>query len=387
VTSTSDLVLKVLPKAVAQVSDGDRMVYSMRNLFYEVRRLFLTRFMVCPKCGGSVRLVEPPDQFICEACDQQAGSGDLRSRYPGVGFYSQYDSFTQGFLRQYEKTHGKLKGMYREERGKYTYPGECGGSSSVDVIVMEHADLEALLLGLGQDLPGRLYAVAFGAQDHGVLERGVIDEEQQRFFLGRTNEVYEAWKRDEKVGVKTVLARGFRVELNALRPTELIEWLESRLIDLGLGKTLPTQEELDERLKERIRQNLEATKRHLIDELADTAEEEIGLDHVRDALFIVRKALENAFSVAVEQHMEGLEIPTISFEEFKAKLEEEMTTYWTKLADALASRLSHDLEQPVRSSVEEESNNIVQDALEDPNVKSAETALAEEMRTHLRKRG
>jgi len=220
----------------------------------------------------------------------------------------------------------------------------------------------------------------------GMLQRGEILEEEDRFLLGRANEVYEAWKRGEKVGVKKVLATGFRVELNALRPSQLIEWLESRLVDVGLGKTLPTQEELDQRLKDRIRKDLEDTKRRLADELAEAAEKELGLDQVWEVLYSFREALEDVASAVVEQHMEGLEIPSVSLEDFKARLMEEMKVYWTRLADAIASRLSRDLEEPVKSQVREETGKIVEASLEDPDVEDVERSLAQELKSYLERR-
>ena len=226
---TSDLVEKVLPEAVDQVSDGSRMIYSMRNLFYAVRQLFLTRFMVCPACEGPVRLHEPPDPFRCEKCDQQAAGEDLTPMYPGIGFYTAYDSFT-------------------------------------------------------------------------------------------------------------------------------------------------------------IKRDLEDLRRRLADELADAAEEEIGLDQVRDALYCFREPLEEAASSAVEDHMEDLEIPTVDLKEFKEKLEERMASYWTRIADALASGQARDLEEPVKSRVREEKSEIAQASLEDPDVKEAERSLTEEIQGYLRRR-
>lgn len=483
-TSTADLVRKVLKDATSQVSDGGHMVFSMRNLFYAVRQLFLTRFYVCPSCGSHVKLLEPPSLFVCKRCKHQVEGGDLRAKYPQAPFYSQYDSFTQGFLRRHEKAHGKIKGMYREERGKYSYPNEHGSTSSVDiggketiftsgvgnkVIMVEKAgvygvltenrfdmrldavvvstegfsieaarellaeaeeeglkvcvlhdyDINGLLiaetltrptkrvdvhvsevvdLGLTWTIVNQLMTdkglipepVDLKLPDvsklEGMLERGAINEEEHRFLLGRTNELYQAWKNGEKVGVKHALARGFRVELNALRPSELIEWLEQRLEELGLWKTLPTQEELDERMKDRMKEDLEAAKRELVDELSGDVEEKLGLDLIRDALYSVREAVEDAAEEEVATYMEDVEYPTMDLEEFKDRLRRKMTAFWTRLADAIASRLASDLEEPVRSTVEEERETIVQAALEDQDVKEAEASLQSVVKGYLNMR-
>ncbi len=65
----------------------------------------------------------------------------------------------------------------------------------------------------------------------GILGRGEITEEDYEFLL-----------------------RG-RIELNALTPTELLEWLEKRLEELDLWKTVPEQEELDGCMKEQTDSN------------------------------------------------------------------------------------------------------------------------------------
>ena len=122
----------ILPEAIALVSDGGKMIFSMRSLFYAVRQIFLTRFYVCSKCGGELKYVgtrTDPDLFQCQSCKAVLNSEELQPKYPKATLY-EYNTFTQDFLRSYEKRFGKIKKMFREERGEFTYPTERGESHS-----------------------------------------------------------------------------------------------------------------------------------------------------------------------------------------------------------------------------------------------------------------
>jgi len=65
------LVLLKMLEAIERVSSGGTMKFSMRNLFYAVIEIF-------------------------------------HKKFPGEKFY-EYNSFTQDFLRTYEKQHGKME--------------------------------------------------------------------------------------------------------------------------------------------------------------------------------------------------------------------------------------------------------------------------------------
>jgi len=479
--TTGDVVKEILKDAIDQVSDGGKMIFSMRSLFYAVRQLFLTRFFVCPSCEGEVRLKEPPDTFECKACGW-AGFGDnLKPKYPGLGFYKQYNSFTQDFLRAYEKEHGKIRGMWREERGEYTCPRMWGDSTTqkvggreetkfyagvgnkvilvekagiygilvenkfdrrldgvilstegfsiekarelleeaekeVKISVLHDYDINGLLIketltkptkrldisvsevvdiGLNWEIVNKLMReqglipepveLKLGdvAKLEGMLERGEVSPEEYRFLLGRTTELYDAWKQGKKVSAKEVVARGFRVEIQALRPSELIKWLEERLEELDLWKTVPEQEELDEAMEDKMKDELEDTKRELVTELKDEIEEKLGIDKLMTTLGKLLDTIENKLDEEISSRMEDLEFPTKDLDEFREEMRENMEKYWKILAEDIAEDMSEDLKDPFKEKVDEDEDEIITEGAEHEDVKEKRKAFAEEVRAWL----
>ena len=487
-TTTASLIRQLLPEAIDLASDGGRYVFSIRTLFYVIRQLFLTRFYVCPHCGGQPRLKEPPDTFECMGCGAVLSGGELKPKHPSIKFYKRYDSFTQDFLRSYEKRHGPIPNMYREERGEFTSPTEDGRSiSSIiggrrenrfiagignKIIVVEksgiygtlvennfHIRLDAVILctegfsiekareilkkaeelgfpicplhdfdinglliketltkptkrldihlnpenvidlGLNWEIVNRLMRekglipepvelrLADVTKLEGMLSRGEITEEAYRFLLGKPTEKYFKWKQGEKVKPQDVLARGFRVELQALRPSELIEWLERRLDELGLWKTLPSQEELNEELYRYMRaeiewllSDLEVKIDDLIIEISEWIEKELGLDEIWDALGKMRQLIVSKVTEIVKNDVrlpkvDELELPTLTVEELKELLKQSPDSYWTKVARRRASELLIDLKADIKDDVlmkldevENEMEEITEIVLEKPEV-------------------
>ncbi len=93
--SIGSRIVVVLAEAIEQVSSGD-MSFTVRNLFYAVRELHSKRF-------------------------------------PNCKFYKKYDSFSQDFLRSFEKRYGKIRGLTRMPRGKYVTPQEGGENYELDI--------------------------------------------------------------------------------------------------------------------------------------------------------------------------------------------------------------------------------------------------------------
>ncbi len=159
--------------------------------------------------------------------------------------------------------------------------------------------------------------VTLGKEDlgklKGILGRGEITEEDYEFLL-----------------------RG-RIELNALTPTELLEWLEKRLEELDLWKTVPEQEELDGCMKEQMDSNLEYTRKSLVGELTEAFEDKLGLSKIQDALGRIRGTIEEKIDAEISRHMEDIEYPTKNVEEFNKLLREDMENYWAVLAEEIAT--------------------------------------------------
>ncbi len=93
--SIASRVREIINEAIKRVSDGGDMKFSIRNLYYSVREIYLK-------------------QWINEK------------------FYK-YNSFTQDFIRHYEKKNGKIHNLVRDARGNYQYPEEYGWSSESSI--------------------------------------------------------------------------------------------------------------------------------------------------------------------------------------------------------------------------------------------------------------
>lgn len=416
----ADRVREILPEAIEHVSSGGKMKFGIRSLWYAV----IERF---------------------------------RKKWPGDKFY-EYNSFTQDFLRAYEKEHGKIPGLIRGPRGMscsvdaggfrveevvkpeiHVYQGignkilvveklelyevmkENNFDKRLDCILLStqgfttEAGREALLqieeaglpvcilhdwdvngvliketltkptkrldteinpgnlvdVGLNYDVVKSLMEtrgltpepMTLSSQDlsklEGMLERGEISQEEYEFL------------------------QSGRIELNALTPLELLEWLEKRLEELDLWKTVPEQDELDETMKDQMISDLDGTKRKLVDELREIVEDELGLTKLWDALYIIRDKLESRLDAEISDRMKDMEYPTKDLDEFKEEMRQNMEKYWKALAEEIAESMAGDLADPVVEKVEEQQDDIVNEGMGDPDVEEAKSEFAGEVRTWL----
>lgn len=390
VETIADRVRAILSEAVQRVSNGGTMKFDIRSLFYAIRELYLKRW---------------PDQKFYE-----------------------YNSFTQDFMRSYEKQHGKIPGMLRGPRGKYAVCDDFGWRTEADVkpelyvkqgignkiimveklglyeqmvandfdkrldcilictqgftseagreamiqvagwglpvVVLHDYDVNGVLIketltrptkrldteinpdvlvdvGLNYEVVTSLMAergltpepVSLSKEDraklNGLLERGEITEEEQGFLL---------------VG---------RVELNALTPRELLDWLEDRLEALDLWKTVPNQRELDAKLKEIFRSRL-------ADSVLYGVKDTVGYDDVYDLMLKVEERIKEKIAEALKEE----ELPeTIDQEEFKEKMRERMDLYWTRLADSIAAGMVRGLDTRERAEKIAETMQEIADKL------------------------
>jgi len=367
----ADCVREILPEAIERVSAGGKMKFDIRSLYYAVRELFL-------------------------------------KRWPDMKFY-EYNSFTQDFMRSYEKAEGKVKGMVRGPRGKYAAPDEYGFRSEDDVkpdlylmrgcgnkiIVVEKLGLyeqmkendfdkrldciimttqgftseagrEALLEVERWGLP---VCVLHDYDVNGVLIKETLTKPTKRLDTAVNPDILVdvglSWEvvnrlmdvrgltpepvslaRQDSSKLEGMLERGeitedeheflttSRVELNALTPLELLEWLEDRLEKLDLWKTVPTDEELQRRLKGEFIAKLASN-------MMDTVKEGVGYDVVYDLLSRVEQRIRDR----VEKELEGEELPeTWGVEEFKEKMRQNMTQFWTRVAASLAAKMTDNVD-------------------------------------------
>jgi len=416
----ADRVREILPEAIQRVSSGGTMKFTIRNLFYAVIELY-------------------------------------HKRWPGEKFYL-YNSFTQDFMRSYEKQQGKIPGILREARGKYAVPDAYGSRYGGDVktdfimargignkiIVVEKSGIFEMMLAnnfdkrldcilmstmgftieAGRDAllevqsGGLPVCVLHDYDVNGLLIRETLTKPTKRLdselnteqFVdvglnydvvselmesrGLTPEPMTLSKQDLSK-LEGMLERGEisqeeydflesgRIELNALTPLELLEWLEKHLEELDLWKTVPEQDELNETMKEEMISELDSTKSQLVDNLRRSVEDELGLTKIWDALHVIRDKIESRLDAEISDRMRDLDYPTKDVDDFKEELREDMEKYWKALAEEIASELSEDLAEPVKEKVEEDEDEIVAEGKEDAEVEEAKDAFTGEVKTWL----
>lgn len=228
------IVAVLMPQAIAEVSDGGEMKFSARQLFYKVRELFLTKNFVCPICGGQVWIIEFPDLFECEAGHKSSGK-ELRPLVQGLHFYK-YGSFTQDFLTQYQRRNGKILGLIREIRGKYSHPTFWFDYRSYE----DDVDTETV----GKFTTGDSNAVIMVEKLYRVMRENEFDKRLDKTIIWTQGFSTEAARdmmiRASKLGLKVIVAHDYDVN-GVLTLTTLKEptkrrnsFIEGEVIDLGL---------------------------------------------------------------------------------------------------------------------------------------------------------
>lgn len=410
--SIAEKVREIIQGAIERVSDGGQMKFSVRNLYYAVREIYL-------------------------------------KRWTNEKFYK-YNSFTQDFMRAYEKKNGKVQGLVREARGSYQRP-DAGGWCSEDniktdtyfwagignkVVVVEKSGLYEVMKQNKFDV--RLDAVIMTTQGftteagreilkmaekkglpicilhdydiNGILIHNTLKQPTKRLDsyitniidLGLTWDLVKElmnkrgltpepvhlskqdtgklrgmWTRGEITGGDdefNFLESG-RIELNALTPLELLTWLEERLEDLDLWKTVPKQDELDEKLKEDIISDLDDTKDTLVNGIVSDVKDKIGITTIEDLLGQMEEAITSRTNQEVGERFEGVDYPTITVGDFEEKLRADMLQYWTKLCGSLAGKEAEKLEEPIKEEVEEDRADIIEDSRQDEQVQDYEDLL------------
>jgi len=402
----SSRILTVLDDAITQVSDGD-MKFSVRNLFYAVMELYKKRFL-------------------------------------GVKFYKNYDSFSQDFLRSYEKLHGKISGLTRERRGNYLFPNEDGSRKEGQVgpnvllqsgcgnkiIIVEKAGLyenmkenkfdvrlDAVLMytsgfttEAGRDLliqaedRGLTVCVLHDYDVAGLLIYETLTKPTKRlntWLSSRsTVDVGLNWEVIEKIreerdmtpeptninksqltalgnmldegvisGIEYDFLRDGRIELNQLTPRELLEWLEKRLDELGLWKTVPSQDELNTTFKGHLDDNLEDGVHDRGTDLRLSLMEGFGLTELYDGLVGLAATLSDRSRDDVRDLIGELDFPTMSAVDLEESLRENPMRYWTKAMEEDGDPMLGELENELDGAVAEPSDELKDRIKEDESVR------------------
>jgi len=390
------LVEEIMPRAVARVSAGVQ-AFTMRNLFYAVREIYLTSF---------------PDQ----------------------PFYKEYNSFTQDFLTKYEKQYGRIEGMVREPRGSYASVDEDAnrhteqimtGTSLVfgcgnKIIAVEKAGLwramvenrfdiklDAILVSTqgfsteaGREVLYEAYStglpviIVHDFDINGVLIHRTLQEPTQRrdtyipdvLDLGLnwewvqklqasgeiTPEPVGRLSKQDNSKLEGLLERGeidydaydflreLRVELNALTPLRLMEFLETRLDELDLWKTTPSQEQLDNRVKNVTEDELSSTRVNLAESFEAELFKAMGLEGIYEKILDLRYNVEGYVREKLRDLLndDDFDPELMDVDDFIARLRREPYQFWTRLANKVGEEKAEEVKEAYEDAIEDAKERI-----------------------------
>jgi len=406
--SIGSRVMVVLDEAIEQVSSGS-MKFSVRNLFYAVRELHDKLFRGCK-------------------------------------FYEKYDSFSQDFLRAYEKVHGKIPGLTRMGRGKYASPQESGRTFDWDIqpgmrfipgcanklLIVEKEGLYRMMvenrfdirldvvlaftkgftteagrnmliraqqLGLDvcvlhdYDVAGLLifdsltkptkrldtYLSSEGLYDVGltwdvikeIREYRSMTPESVKLNKSHVTALGNMLDRGLISGEEYSLLREGRIELNQLTPKELLEWLEKRLDDLGLWKTIPEEAQLTDALNAHIDGSLKDQVGDRADDLDWAILKAFGVKDIYKKLLHLSIALGNKSKDEVVNLIDALEFPSLTPREIEDELRKDPMRFWTVAMEAEAEGMIDNLNEELSGSLKEPGEAMLRRIKEEEDVKEA----------------
>lgn len=415
------LVREIIPQAVQQTSQGG-MVFTIRSLFYAVRQIYLTTFI-------------------------------------GQPFYKEYNSFTQDFMPQYEKSYGRISGMVREPRGAYASVDEyatrhteqletgttmrfgCGNK----VIAVEKSGLwramvenrfdiklDAILLSTqgfsteaGREVlyeaysSGKPVIILHDFDINGVLIHRTLQEPTKRrdSYIPTVLDIGLNWEWVQKleeageilpepVGILSkqdasklegLLERGDieygayeflqeqRVELNALTPLRLMEFLESRLDELDLWKTVPEQDDLDNHLKSVTDDKLSEIRTSLADDFETELFRSMGLIDIYDKMVELRWNIESRVRDKLRELLEtdDFDPDLIDVDDFIKRLRENPFQFWRRLADTIGAENAEEVENAYNDAIDEMKDGIIDEITDEEDTTDTVANIQTMMRDYL----
>ncbi|RLI70185.1 hypothetical protein DRO97_11090 [Archaeoglobales archaeon] len=358
--SISEKVRELIPEAIAVVSQGN-MRFTVRQLFYKVRELYLKRYPNEPFFGDKAKRAEQG-----------------------------YDTFTQDFIPSYERKYGKINGMIREKRGNYCSRREYNIENvevddtlildgfdkgvSDKILVVEKAGFYRMLIE--NSFPQRFdlniiclqgFSTEAGRNILKVLEdsgfkilvlhdydingilicetltkptkrrdifvENIIDlgfdwnDVQEFINRGLLPEPTKLSKQDTSK-LEGLLQRGniseeeyeflkhYRIELNALTPLDFLEWLKQKFEQFGIWKVVPSERELASKVSNAAKIEIE-----------DEIKKQFGIEELNDIYYELGEVL----SEFVWREDDLFKIK-VDLEEFKEFLKQDELSFWRLVA-------------------------------------------------------
>lgn len=214
-----------------------------------------------------------------------------------------------------------------------------------------------------------------------LMEKGEISPESTRLSKQDTNKLNGMYDRDEITIDEFEFLHDSRVELNALTPLALLQWLEERLEELDLWKTIPKdQDELDAHLQYRIDDNLGELNDSIQERLAKGVMRELKMDILQDYLDKLESAVESFVDNYVGETWEETIYDGFDLDEFIARLRKDMFQFWKRLADTVGDEISKGQEDDVRSYYLDDAEDFLTGSLTSEVLTHALDTLTEDLR-------
>ncbi len=410
--SIGSRVVTVLKAAIQQVSSGE-MKFSVRNLFYAVRELHDKKFPGCRfyktydgfsqdflrgyekrhgKISGLTRMargkyatpqedggtyefdIKPGMRFV-RGCSNKVLIVEKAGLY-GMMMENRFDirldvvlAYTQGFTTEA----GRNMLIDAQSRG-------------LDVCVLHDYDVAGLLIYSTLLKPTKrldTYLEREGVYDLGLNWEVITEIREDRdmtpesVVLNKSHTTALGNMLDEGLisGEEYDLLREGRIELNQLTPLELLEWLEKRLEALGLWKTIPEQDVLDERLEGHIDDALKSDVSSRAFDLDWSLLRVFGVDKIFKSLLDLNTALGDLSKDEVRDIINELYVPGLEVSEIEADLREDPMRFWVVAMEDRAGSMIAELNSELDTTLQEPGEGMMRRIREGESVKLALTEV------------
>jgi hypothetical protein len=395
----------ILPEAIDLASSGGKYKFTARTLFYKARELCLKRFGVFYS-GKTEKIVYSSfTQDFLTMYERKIGKIDLMVREPR-GFYVSpgLDKDEDMVLTDYIKVgHGnkiivvEKAGIYEvmkqnkfhkrldativctkgftTEAGRQALINICEESPEIPILILHDYDVNGILIEETLKRPTKRRDIYVPAER--IIDLGLNWEVVKKFGLDKYPEPVKLKKQD--LGkLEGMFRRGeiseeeygflkqYRVELNALTPEQLLSWLEETLKEMGLGKTIPTQEELEEEFEKKYEKKLRYVVSDVLIGIEVEIEREIGFLPIVSLIREIEEEMRKLSGPVVEKIAKTIQVEKPTIEDIKKELQIREEEHWTDIVDYLAWKKSSE----IKPTLKQLSNQKIPEII--PQIKSSE---------------
>ncbi len=280
---------------------------------------------------------------------------------------------------------------YIIERGKMAIQEIAEQYPNLPIIILHDYDVNGILIKetLYKPTKRRDWLVLNGVK---IVDIGMNWEVVKKFGLDKRAEPVKLKKQDLgklqyllRNGIITEeeyeFLRNYRVELNAMTPEEMLEWLEEELEKLGLGKYKPSQQEIDEKAKvlweERITD-------YLSWEIQDVAS--MLINEMLGGLLNLINELKRRATEILGDKIKPPKAPEINADEFYEALKERKTLWWEDLLDEILRDLAWERKDKIREMIEKQKQEYIELLRKDETIQNIVKKLVKAV-THFHRAG